>query len=353
MIEYNEMNELMINNNINKVSISKDYIIHPLYKNSYFDVIKNTLVGSENTEIKFTLDELFILILPYINFNISSDKFNISKNSIVEILLEHIIDLDYSNMDILNIEVLYKMNKDICNNIFKKQIEKSEKYDFLNILTILDEENITFTDKKNNNILLWLCINKKNDEALKLIETFNEKCNPQQVNDDKNTVLILACKNKMENIALKLIDTFNEKCNPQQINEDKNTALILACNNKMENVALKLINIFKENCNPQYVDNNGNTILILACKNKMENNALKLIDTFGEKCVPNQITQNGNTALIWACKNEMEDVALKLIDTFGELCYPQQFNNNGNTALILTCNNNMENVALKLIDNIW
>jgi ankyrin repeat protein len=188
-------------------------------------------------------------------------------------------------------------------------------------------------DQGGNTALIWACSNNMEEVALKLIENFGEKTNPENVNTYGYTALQYTIINKNLEVALKLIEKFGEKTNPQSVNVNNDTALILAIKNNMPEVALKLIEKFGEKTKPQLV-NGGYTVLILAIKNEMSEVALKLIEKFGEKTKPQLVNTDGNTALLLAIKNEMSEVALKLIENFGEKTKPEQKDRTfGNTAL--------------------
>jgi ankyrin repeat protein len=148
--------------------------------------------------------------------------------------------------------------------------------------------------------LMDACIHKKEDMALKLIESGNSK--PDYVNNDGYTALIYACMNRMEKVAIKLIETGNSK--PEQY--DKKylyTALIWSCVKNMPNVALKLIET--GNSKPETVNRWYSTALMQACANKMEEVAIKLIETGNSK--PENVDKSNYTAFRVAFNEDLSE----------------------------------------------
>ena len=128
---------------------------------------------------------------------------------------------------------------------------------------------------------------------------------------DGNPILIDEKKDNW----IKLIDKYEELCQPQQITQYGYTTLMWACDYKLEQVAIKLIDTFGELCLPQHINQFGYTALIYACYSKLEQVAIKLIDTFGELCLPQQKNNAEKTALDYARENDMV-IMVKLLERY-------------------------------------
>ena len=61
----------------------------------------------------------------------------------------------------------------------------------------------------------------------------------------------------LNNDALELINKFEDKIKPDQVNQDGDIALIWACCNSMNDVALLMINKFGDKVKPNHVNKNG------------------------------------------------------------------------------------------------
>jgi ankyrin repeat protein len=105
---------------------------------------------------------------------------------------------------------LYKINKKMVNEILKEHI-KFEVYNYYEMLPILDRENITFTDKKNNNVLLWACYERRDNIALDILNTFGKLCNPYQKNNNGHTAFYYASIHNMKDVTQKLHELTRKK----------------------------------------------------------------------------------------------------------------------------------------------
>jgi len=76
--------------------------------------------------------------------------------------------------------------------------------------------------------------------VFKIIDTYGDKCKPDQISNDTHTPLTLVCKLKLSLIAEKLIDTFDDKCNINHKYRNKFTALDLAKKHKLTIVIEKI-----------------------------------------------------------------------------------------------------------------
>ena len=64
--------------------------------------------------------------------------------------------------------------------------------------------------------------------------------NPTIVDNEGNTILMITCNTGFSKIALTLIDRFEDKCLPNQINSLGETAISIAKKNNMVEVVSKL-----------------------------------------------------------------------------------------------------------------
>ena len=277
---------------MNKYQLPKDEIdvSNPFIKDTFFEIAKNSEVGSGNDKVDLESDGFII-------YHMLSGKYNL-KNSLDYFLVDH------DKMKVINAIQMYSLGSN-----YEKLFEliKENKYCYLFLETVLKDNPFTkdiidyllniydkdtyqpIVDCNNETPLIWICENEMNDVALKLIDKFGEKCKPDHLNKKDDTALSWACESRMNDVALLLIDTFGELCKPGQVNNDWETSLICACQNKMNDVALKLIDKFGEKCKPEHV-NNGDTAFILARKNKMNDVCSKMIEKFGKKIDPYYIS---------------------------------------------------------------
>jgi len=217
---------------IKKDDINLDNI---LFKDTIFETLKTTNIGTDS-------------------INISKDTYFMYKFLLNGLDLNELIDycmVDYEKIIIINSIMSYRAGLQIPLKILKnnkyfylyiQEYLKDNKFTIDIINYYIDNKTIYYNNDCNNDTpLTYACHNKMRDVAIKLIDTFGDKVNPEHVNKNSNTALILACENNMTDVAIKLIDTFGDKVNPGQVNKNSNTALILACSNKMNNVAIKLI----------------------------------------------------------------------------------------------------------------
>jgi ankyrin repeat protein len=353
------------------IVIDKKYIPDDdLLKDSYFDKLKNTEIGSQS-ECNLTLNEISILNFSNMNVKEQINTYIVSPDYFKYYSACILMDLEINkNVKCLNFDeirrdnnMFFKLFVQLINiiddpqikiNFYKKYVSQIHDFYFdqifdLSLTELSIQQIVDLTDASNNTALIYACKNKNNDVATQLITTYKNQCLPEHINDAGNTSLILTCSNKMNDVAILLITTYLNLCKPDHINNNGNTALTWTCWNKMDDVSKLLITTFVNQCRPEQFNNNGNTALIYTCWNKMNDVAILLITTFGNQCKPEQINKNDNTALMWTCSNKMDDVAKLLITTFVNQCGPEQINEYGCTALMYTCFNKMNDVAILLI----
>lgn len=339
--------------NVYMISMDKEEIPETeLTTGSYFETLKNTNIGGKSVEL--SLEEMFILMFPSIDFVEMTDKYIINKNNMSMVLIKKLCDLGLEHIfDESKIK-----DEDLRTSFLKYKIENTENYDFLGLGKLLigcvfNNNNtkilLSAKNKTGTNIFTYLCKYQYISIARQLLELYGEYCGIDNIDNSGNTPLIWCCINN-NNFGLVLIEKFKEKCMPKHANNSGHTALICACYAESTVLAFKLIEEFKEDCSPEHVNNYGDTALLWCCDKKLVDIATKLIDEFKEKCNPGAVNDRGNTALIVAIHEKTEPVAFKIIDNLTHICSPFIQNKKGNTAFMIAKILNLENIVKKLKD---
>lgn len=235
------------------------------------------------------------------------------------------------------------------------------------------ELNVSYIGENNNTALTWLCYNKMDNQAIKIIDKFGIKCLPEHTNIYNMTALYYTCMIKNESLALKLLNTFGDKCNVNIIDNYNNVSVFYqACNFEQPKVINFLIDMIDKNSVSIIEEETKNTALILLCYNNMNEQIIKLINKFGIDCIPDQYNENGNSLLYYCCYNNNEEAAIKLLEIYTNKDDVKALNKSiSNKMISVTYNLTIlmedvdkenilvksiiyknENLAIKLINNI-
>ena len=194
------------------------------------------------------------------------------------------------------------------------------------IINLFDVQSI-FNDRGTYMVSSILPNSKESDNMLiKFLEYIanNTEYNFDNIIDnDNNTLLMILCLHKKSNAALKVIDIYEKLSDQSRLkiyhsNKNDDTVFSIACISSLEDVALRLISVYCKNgiSTPEYkklgaVNKQGNTPLSIACQKSLSIIALELLKTGrANQGVFNDILK---TPLIYACEKKLEKVALEIL----------------------------------------
>lgn len=220
---------------------------HKLFESSYFEIMKNTKIGEDY--LKLLPEEIFILMIPFIDINSVIDRCLLNKDAITKKLLKLVYkiqpNIDFNFKDQFEDPIQFLM--------LEQEIKKIKNYDFAKIYTYvykfyktekttieipdtkIIKKILKLKDKNNNNFILWCTANKKEENfILFLLDNYGKLFCVDNVNSSSTTILSSACHSNMPDVAIKLIDMFDNDCKPEQLDISNNTALIWACEKKCQ-----------------------------------------------------------------------------------------------------------------------
>jgi ankyrin repeat protein len=190
--------------------------------------------------------------------------------------------------------------------------------------------------------LLELCKTENENKIVKFIDKYDNKYNPEEIDNDGNTSLIIALNRGFENVVIKLIDKFGCKCSPQQINREYKTALNYAIANGLEKSSIKIIETFDILCIPDYKINNEDALTI-ACSKGLSNIAIKIVKMPKNTWNLEQIKYYSNTTLFIAIRNELNEVAIELLNKIVDIDFLHK------DTFKIICENKLEDIAEKIL----
>ena len=162
----------------------------------------------------------------------------------------------------------------------------------------------------SNGDLALTCAIRNNLDILanELIDKFGDSC-LKYMDDNKSNPLKPAIINKNEQIALKLLETFGNKLIKCRDADYFNEMIFLSIYRRLEQVAIKIVDTAKLLILPEKVNKSNRTPLISAIDVGMEELAIKLLETFGYKNNLKQVDKYGETALTIANIKKMTKVS--------------------------------------------